>query len=208
MDKFTAAMKKAGLFIKKNSFYLLIVMCIISLATIIGLAVTRNNNSGIPDQNVSVKPIDPDINNKPTDETQKLTFIYPTNGTISQNFTDTSMVWYESLKQYTTHEAVDFTSEDNKVFASAKGVVKEISHDDLNGNYVIITHENGYETGYYSLENIPQLTVGQAVTQGQFLGNMSISAGIESASGAHLHFVMWKDAKVINPTTVLISEQK
>ena len=38
MSKMTAAAKKVGEFMKRNAFYLLIVLCIASVATVIALA--------------------------------------------------------------------------------------------------------------------------------------------------------------------------
>lgn len=54
MSKFSVAMKRFGGFMKRNAFYFLIVLCIASVATVIALAVTRNN--GLPDGGATVSP--------------------------------------------------------------------------------------------------------------------------------------------------------
>ncbi len=218
MSKFSVAMKRFGGFMKRNAFYFLIVLCIASVATVIALAVTRNN--GLPDGGATVSPNpdtpvinpdgdvkNPDVEPEPVDE--KLKFFMPCNdGTVSKNFSDTALVWNPTLKQYSAHLALDFTSEDQNVFCSADGFVKEVGYNTLDGNYVEITHKDGYVTRYLSLLEPCTLKKGASVKQGQLLGKMSSSQGSESADGAHLHFEVLKDNVLVNPADLLISSEK
>lgn len=219
MSKFTVAAKRFGGFLKRNAFYLLIILCIASVATVIALAVTYN--TGTPDtdlNNVDDTPtLKPDDNKPSVDDPgnndndnppeKKLTFIAPTNGTISQEF-DTTMVSNPTMGYWATHCALDFVSEDAKVFASADGVVKKIGHNDLDGNYIVIEHEDGYTTKYMSLDTLEDIKEGATVKQGQLIGKMSDSQGTEALSGAHLHFELHKDGKAINPLEVIVLEEK
>lgn len=216
MSKLSVAMKKFGGFMKRNAFYFLIVLCIASVATVIALAVTYNTNTPT-DGNVTdqpdtpvINPDNPDPDNPDNpDNTKNQTFISPCNdGTVSNNYSDTQLVWSPTLKQFATHLGLDFTSNDLNVYASCEGTVKEIGHNDLDGYYVILTHENGYTTKYMSLEAASDLKVNDKVTQGQLLGKMSTSQGSESLDGAHLHFEMWKDGEQINPLEVLVLGEK
>lgn len=220
MSKFSVAMKRFGGFMKRNAFYFLIVLCIASVATVIALAVTRNN--GLQDGGASISPNpdtpvikpdddvvkpDPGPDPKPVDE--KLKFFMPCNdGTVSKNFSDTALVWNPTLNQYSAHLALDFTSEDQNVFCSADGVVKEIGYNNLDGNYIEITHKDGYTTRYLSLAEPCTLKKGASVKQGQLLGKMSTSQGSESQDGAHLHFEVLKDNVLVNPADLLISSDK
>ncbi len=63
------------------------------------------------------------------------------------------------------------------------------------GNYVIIKHDNGYQTWYAHLSRV-DVKVGQKVKKGQTLGYMGATGLV---TGAHLHFEVHKDGKRINP---------
>lgn len=217
MSKFSVAMKRFGGFMKRNAFYFLIILCIASVATAIALAVTYNNgntdidsglNSG--DQPV-IKPDDPDDNKpddiKPDPPVKKLTFISPCNGTVSHEY-DLTLVMNSTMGQWETHGALDFIADDLNVYAAADGTIKTIGKNNLDGNYIVVEHEEGYVTTYKSLDTIEGLQEGAAIKQGQLIGKMSDSQGTESLQGAHLHFEMLKDGKVINPLEVIVLDEK
>lgn len=224
MSKFTVAMKRFGGFLKRNAVYFLIILCIASVATVIALAVTRNSALQNPDASVSdnqqdeptIKPDDPTddpvdkpvpVDPTPVDEKQK--FYAPVNdGTVSKNYSDTALVWNPTLKQYSTHLALDFTSEDKNVFASCDGTVKETGYNALDGYYVILTHKDGYETRYLSLEAESTLKKGATVKQGQLLGKASTTQGSESLDGDHVHFEVLKDGVNVNPLEIMVSSSK
>ncbi len=220
MSKFSLAMNKVGAFLKRNAFYLLIILCVASIATVIALAVTRDTTSlpadSIVDDNKDtpvVKPDDnPPVENPPIEQPpveDKQTFISPCNdGTVSKNYSDTQLVWSPTLSEFSTHMALDFTSSDLNVYATDAGKIKEIGYNALDGNYVVIEHDNGYVSKYLSLDSAPELTVGAKVTQGQLLGKMGTSQGSEALDGAHLHFEMYKDGEAINPLEVLLLSEK
>ncbi len=225
MSKFSVAMKRFGGFLKRNAVYFLIILCIASVATVIALAVTRNSALQNPDASITdnpqdeptIKPDDPTddpvdkpdnpVNPTPVDEKQK--FYAPVNdGTVSKNYSDTALVWNSTLKQYSTHLALDFTSEDKNVFASCDGTVKETGYNALDGYYVILTHKDGYETRYLSLEAESTLKKGATVKQGQLLGKASATQGSESLDGDHVHFEVLKDGVNVNPLEVMVSSEK
>lgn len=218
MSKFSVAMKRFGGFVKRNAFYFLIVLCIASVATVIALAVTRNDSmpddtltvSPTPDDTPVVKPDDStDTPITPTPVVEELKFYMPcNNGTVSKNYNDVALVWNPSLKQYSTHTALDFVSEDLNVYSAADGIVKEIGYNNLDGNYVVLSHKDGYTTRYLSLESPCVLETGASVKQGQLLGKMSTSQGSESADGAHLHFEVLKDGDAINPLEIIVNSEK
>ncbi len=220
MNKFTLAMKRFGGFLKRNAFYLLIILCIASIATVIALAVTRNSNSASQELNVNNEPNNQNPNEQanaaeqtppvvdPEPVQKSLTFIQPTNGDVSRGYSDTVLVWSNTLKQYSTHLGTDFTSTDGNVFASADGAVKEVGYNALDGNFIVLTHGDGYVTKYMSLENLPTLKVGAFVKQGELIGKISTTQGSESSDGAHLHFEMYKNNAQVNPLEVFVLEEK
>ena len=215
MSKMTAAAKKVGEFMKRNAFYLLIVLCIASVATVIALAAAGDFGPSDPGTSVINPNPDPDPDPGPDPDPdpdpepeQKLTFGAPVNGTVSQEYSDTVLVWNDTLGQYQVHLGVDFTGDDLSVFASEAGTVSEVGYDRLNGNYVKISHDDGYETRYYSLSDDLKVKKGDKVIKGQLLGTMSATQATESLDGNHLHFEMSKDGTDINPLDVLVLEEK
>lgn len=220
MSKTSVAMKRIGEFIKRNAVYFLIILCIASVATVIALAVSRDSalpDTDVPTSNVDnnqtpddpvVKPDDTPTPIEPTPTVDEQKFYSPSNGTVSKNYSDTVVVWNQTLKQYATHLALDFTSEDKNVFAACDGIVKEVGYNALDGYYIVLTHKNGYETRYLSLDAAGTLKVGASVKQGQNLGKMSTSQGSESLDGEHLHFEVLKDGEYVNPLEVIITSEK
>ncbi|RYZ63331.1 MAG: M23 family metallopeptidase, partial [Proteobacteria bacterium] len=68
------------------------------------------------------------------------------------------------------------------------------------GNQVFIDHGNGFKTQYAHLKagSIPRnMRHGMPVKRGQIIGYMGNTG---NSGGAHLHFNLWKDGSIINPT--------
>ena len=213
MSKISVAAKKVGEFIKRNAFYLLILLCIASVATVIALAASGDFSgqeptveavNPLPDDDKDPEPVDPD----PEPEKPTLSFASPVNGSVSQNYSDTTLVWNSTLGQYEVHLGVDFTGDDLSVFAAEAGTVGDVVNDVLDGTYVVIDHEDGYQTRYYSLAEDVKAKKGDKVQKGQLLGTMAATRGSESLAGNHLHFEMSKDGVDIDPLTVLVLEEK
>lgn len=83
--------------------------------------------------------------------------------------------------------------------ASDNGVVKTAGRHSTYGNYVVINHNNGYETLYAHLSKI-DVSVGQVVGQGAAIGVMG-STG--RSTGTHLHFEVHKNGAEVNPLAYL-----
>ena len=221
MSKMTAAARKVGEFLKRNVFYILIVLCIACVATIIALAATGDfsgedgavvvNPDGDPGDDV-LQPEPDDDDDKDNEQQQPvvepLSFACPVNGSVSQEYSDATLVWNPTLGQYQVHLGVDFTGDDLSVFAAERGTVSETGYDLLNGYYVVVSHDDGYESRYYSLAENLEVETGDEVTKGQLLGTMAATRGSESLAGNHLHFEMSKDGADINPLEVLVLEEK
>ncbi len=94
---------------------------------------------------------------------------------------------------YWNHNGTDLIDQYDSygnVYASDTGVVEENSYNWVNGNYIIINHNNGYLT-YYGHMRIPSpLQVGDIVTKGQLIGYIGMTG---LASGPHVHFGVMND---------------
>lgn len=83
--------------------------------------------------------------------------------------------------------------------AAMDGKIATAGWNNVYGNYVIITHDNGYQTLYAHMQKYIVAT-GQKVTQGSTIGYVG-STGY--STGPHLHFSVYKNSKLIDPMTVL-----
>ena len=115
-------------------------------------------------------------------------FVWPTNGTISQNF-----AWY--------HPGLDIANRAvPNILAADSGTVTYAGC--LNWGYgchVRVDHGNGYTTLYAHLQQI-YVTVGQRVGRGNTIGKMG-STG--RSTGPHLHFEIVRNGVKLSPLTVL-----
>lgn len=116
------------------------------------------------------------------------TFIWPTNGG-----------YISSQKGYRwgrSHEGIDIARPSNyTIMASDNGVVTTAGRHSTYGKYIVVDHNNGYETLYAHLSKI-SVSVGQVVEQGSAIGVMG-STG--RSTGTHLHFEVHKNGAVMNP---------
>lgn len=115
-------------------------------------------------------------------------FVWPTQGTISQNF-----AWY--------HPGLDIANRASpNVLAADSGTI--IYTGCLSWGYgchVIIDHGNGYKTLYAHLQKI-YVGSNNRINKGQALGQMG-STG--RSTGIHLHFEISKNGVKLNPLSAL-----
>lgn len=115
-------------------------------------------------------------------------FIWPTSGGISQ-----SPVWY--------HMALDIENASAPpILAADTGTVTYAGC--LNWGYgchIIVDHANGYQSLYAHMSSLG-VVLGQAVTQGQTIGQMG-STG--RSTGTHLHFEVRSGGVLLNPLNFL-----
>lgn len=225
MSKIAVATKRFSGFMKRNATYLLILLCIASVATVIALAITGNfgeqNVDLTPDDNVVDLPVDTTPNNptqKPTDKNdtpiinnpvvQPLTFSAPCTGSVVTDYSNTALVWNSTLSQYSTHLGVDFVADDGKVLAVASGMVSTVGYDPLKGHYIVIDHAENYQSRYYSLAEGITLKAGDKVVKGQVIGTVGESMSTEAHQGSHLHLEMSKNGEDIDPLSVIVLAEK
>ena len=97
---------------------------------------------------------------------------------------------------YAMHNGVDLAAnQGTKVMAIAAGYVTIAQYHSVNGNYVSLTHGNGYGSIYCHLDHYV-VKVGDYVAEGQLLG---YGGSTGWATGPHLHFEIHKDSKAVNP---------
>ncbi len=85
------------------------------------------------------------------------------------------------------------------VKATLDGKVAATGYSPVYGNYVIITHDGGYQSLYGHLQSIGTRK-GASVVQGAIIGK---SGSTGYSTGPHVHFSVYKNGKTINPLSVL-----
>lgn len=101
------------------------------------------------------------------------------------------------------HTGLDIaTNLNNPVVATANGVVVQVGFDKYKGNFVIISHGNGFSTEYWHLQKFV-VKSGQKVERGQLVGYVGKTG---KALGPHLHYEVHLNGKPINPIDYIIEE--
>lgn len=128
-------------------------------------------------------------------------FESPIAGEIMKEFAKDSLIYSETLKEWTTHLGVDIKAERATVVkAAANGTVKDIKNDPRFGLTVIIEHSNGFETRYANLLTTEFVSEGEEVKVGQTIGTVGDSAVYEIVDESHLHFEILKDSENVDPS--------
>lgn len=88
------------------------------------------------------------------------------------------------------HEGIDIsgTGYGSPIYAANNGTIVEAGYTSINGNYVIINHNNGYYSIYAHMSSL-KVKKNEVVTIGQQIGSMGASG---YATGTHLHFGIFK----------------
>ena len=85
------------------------------------------------------------------------------------------------------------------VYATADGVIKQVSSNKYYGRYIVVTHKFGYETMYAHLNRV-NAKKGDEVKRGDIIAFMG-STG--RSTGSHLHYEVRRYRKTLNPYNYL-----
>jgi len=124
-------------------------------------------------------------------------FLYPSRGYITSRF-GTRRDPFTGVRTF--HNGIDIANAlGTPVRASMAGTVTDTGFNSSYGNYVVVSHEGGFQTLYGHLKSF-LVKVGQSVAQGQQIGLMG-STGY--STGNHVHFSIFKWNKALNPLNYL-----
>lgn len=201
--KFKQMILKAGNFFKKYGYIFLIAICIISVAAMIGVAVTANQNNA--PVTVIQKP-DPQPTPDPPPAEEKFELIMPTSGEIINEFNRIAEL--DTGWQFVREVDFGADGENKNVKAIESGIVTGVGTDEAKGNFIFIKHENNYVSRYYSLKDKGDIKEGDKVEKGQIIGEMSTTCSRFKVEEDHLHFILEKDDRKVDPTAVITSDNK
>lgn len=141
------------------------------------------------------------ITNAKKETKKEPTFTKPIEGEILKEYAKDSLVYSETLKEWTTHLGIDIKAERASIVkASADGTIKYIKNDPRYGLTVIIEHSNGFETRYCNLLTTEFVSEDEEVKAGQTIGTVGDSAVYEIVDECHLHFEILKNGENLNPS--------
>lgn len=124
-------------------------------------------------------------------------FIYPVSGRLTSFFG-----WrndpFTGVRRF--HAAIDIAQDIGfPVGASMDGRVSTTGYNSVYGNYIILSHDGGYQTMYAHLSAI-NVKKGERVKQKQKIGAVGNTG---YSTGPHLHFAIFKNGRAMNPLELL-----
>ena len=133
--------------------------------------------------------------------------VAPLEGEVVSAFSVDELSYSETLGDWRTHDGVDIAAENGThVLAACSGTVASVGQDDLLGVCVVLSHGDGYETTYASLQSDPVVEVGDYVSAGQVIGTVGTSSLAESSAPPHLHFSVRHNGALVDPNDFLAGE--
>ena len=145
-----------------------------------------------------------------TEETEAITpeqpsvVVAPLAGETVATFSVEELQFNETLGDWRTHDGIDISAAaGTPVVAASAGTVTAVETGGSMGTTVVISHDDGYETTYASLQEEVRVEVGDTVSSGQEIGAVGNTTLTESALGAHLHFAVSKDGEAVDPAEYL-----
>ncbi len=94
------------------------------------------------------------------------------------------------------HTGIDFRAKPgDNIYATADGIIDKAFYNGSYGNYVLIDHDNGYESAFSHMKKF-LVRPGQRVHRGQLIGLVGNSG---RSTGPHLHYEVTLDGEPIDP---------
>lgn len=124
-------------------------------------------------------------------------FVYPTQGRFTSGFGYRNDP-FTGVRRF--HNGIDIANNPGtRITAARVGRVADQGVHPTYGNYIIISHDGGFQSLYAHLQRI-DVRRGQYVTQGQAIGTMG-STG--RSTGPHLHFSIFHNGNPVDPLRYL-----
>lgn len=164
--------------------------------------------TNITDENTSFEEntiIDSNIaSSEEAQEEKELEFSAPVSGEIIKDYAVDTLVYSNTLEEWTTHSGIDIKADKTTIVTAAEsGTIDTIKNDPRYGLTITISHSNGFKTVYSNLLTTEFVKENEVVEKGQTIGTVGETASFEVADDYHLHFEMYKDGESVNPTIYL-----
>lgn len=145
-----------------------------------------------------------DNNENIVNEEKELDFEAPASGEIIKDFAQESLVYSNTLDEWTTHMGIDIKADRMSIVTAAEeGTIESIKNDPRYGLTITISHKDGFKTIYSNLLTTEFVTENEIVEKGQTIATVGDTASFEVGDESHLHFEIYKDGNPVNPTIYL-----
>ena len=206
-------------FIKKNLYLILMIVCVIAIATMVAVtyALKQKKEGGVVDVSLTEpteqEPVsEPPEITEPTEPTvtEEMVFVLPVEGDVVGVFANDTLVYNATLNQWATHEAYDVAAEvGTEVKCVYDGKVESITTSVLRGTEVVVLHKNGMKTIYSLLGSDVNVSVGSEVKKGDVIGKIAETGTFERHKGPHLHLELWdSQGEKVDPVQFFESTDK
>ncbi len=127
----------------------------------------------------------------------------PLTGEVIAHYSPDHPVYSYTLKDWRVHNGIDIAAPSGtQVLNVCDGVVESAETHDLMGNTVVIRHTDGKVSRYCSLGEMT-VTAGQMVKKGEPIGTVGNSMLLECGEADHLHYELWADDQLVDPTSIM-----
>lgn len=198
-------------FLKKNIYYLLMIVCILAIGTMITIAAINSAKNRDPNVIVNTPdPTDPQVTDPDPDPVVPIVFELPVKGAeIGDDYSMEALLYNSTLKQWQVHRGIDFVvAEGTDVVAAYDGIIKSIDNNKLYGTVVTIEHKDGLATLYSSFVLNDDVVLNQIVKKGDVIGKVANTNLTELKVGPHLHFEVKVNNEYKDPNVYLPIEEK
>lgn len=139
-------------------------------------------------------------------EKSDLLIVYPTGNNVLKEFSDSKPVYSKTMADWRAHDGTDFKTGEGSVIKSITGgTVKDIYNDSSYGTTIVIEHDPRFTAYYSGLGETTLVKKGERVKSGQDIGSVN-KVPCEITEEPHLHLMIYKDEKFIDPMLVLEKE--
>lgn len=150
----------------------------------------------------SSPPNYPILNHEPGDSTiqKELSFISPITANLATLSSEFGERMHPLLHVKRFHTGIDLIAEEGVTVMSTEiGMVTDSRFDSLQGNFIIIQHDQVYST-YYSHLKMRAVQIGDKVQKKSIIGQVG-NTGL--SLGPHLHYEVRKNGQPVNPKDYL-----
>lgn len=132
-----------------------------------------------------------------------LSFSKPISGEVIKVYSPDKVIYSKTLELWKTHDGIDIKADiGTNVKSIEKGIVEKVYDDSFYGKTIVIDHGQGYKSSYSNLDKDVFVSANQSITKGKVIGKISNTSIGEIKDEPHLHFMLFKDSNVVDPTSI------
>lgn len=132
-------------------------------------------------------------------------FMEPISGTVSKNFSNTTLQYSKTFNDMRIHTGTDITPTDaSVVVAASSGTVKSVEENTVYGTVLTIDHGEGVVLKYCGVKNVT-VQSGDIVDAGEIIAEIG-TVNNECADKPHLHLELILNGELADPMELFVTE--